>query len=82
MTISRKDLQAYYKSLHDELTERYYRDPGNFPGGKEAFTLAHAQIWHALDQEMIAQGWQAPRPDPQPSLADRIARLEKAVFNE
>jgi len=70
---SAEEIRSFYKEAHDTLTETYYKDPDNFPGGKKAFDEAHAEIWNTLDEELMVRGLIEP---PGPTLEDRVTALE------
>jgi hypothetical protein len=69
-----QEIRDFYKEAHDILTEQYYSDKDNFPGGKEAYDQAHAEVWRTMDQELLASGYLKPAG---PSLEERVAALEE-----
>ena len=73
--MERKDIIGKYKKLHDELTERYYK---NHELTKEEFDLQHGQIWQDMEEEMANEGYVSPKPrDLVTEIDDLKARLEK-----
>lgn len=46
-----------YTAKHNILSNLYYQDPANYPGGKVQFEIDHAKIWVDQDIEMIEAGF-------------------------
>ena len=77
--MNERGIQEYYKMLHDDLTERYYSDPDNFPGGKEAFDHEHADNWVVMEARLVAEGYHQL---PGPTLEERVKALENIIGKE
>jgi len=77
--MNEREIQEYYKMLHDDLTERYYSDPEGFPGGKEAFDREHADNWVAMEARLVAEGYSQL---PGLSIEQRVKALEEKIGKE
>lgn len=54
---SEPEIRAKYKTLHDDLSERYYQ---RHELTKEQFDTQHGQIWADMDAELIDAGYKQP----------------------
>jgi len=73
--LTENEIITKYKTLHDELTECYYK---GHELTKEEFDLQHGAIWNAMEQELIAGGFLEVPPVPR-DLAKEIDMLEARV---
>jgi len=75
---SENEIRESFKLLHDELTERYYKDPDSFIGGKIAFDAQHATIWLDMAKALVDAGYiEKPSADISELVGEIRAWLDK-----
>lgn len=62
-----------YSKRHEDLSQEYYNDPDNYPGGKEAFDYTHGNIWKDMEAHLVLEGY---RQLPGPTIEERVKALE------
>ena len=75
---TQKEIRLKYKQIHDDLSERYYRQHDMT---KEDFVQLHAQNWRNLRAELLEAGYiieAVPPRDLAAEIDELNARITKA----
>ena len=78
--MTREDIDQRHKSMHDELSDRYYQQ---HEISKDEFDRLHGELWDSHQRELVAAGLAKPiTPDRDleaelDELKDRVALLER-----